>query len=78
MNPFSLARYSVCGYDDESLEFDQPVQIQCTRCKEQSPMFGQFPGSGDCASLPELIAWTHGHVCPADATAAPARDAVPA
>jgi hypothetical protein len=60
-----LARFRVAGFDDESMAYDQPVEVRCGQCGEARQFTWRDDGGADYSeSLPVLITWAQSHQCP--------------
>jgi hypothetical protein len=61
----SLERFSVAGFDDEGMEYTQPVQITCAACHLTSPgMTYRDDGGADYTTpLSNLVKWVQEHKC---------------
>jgi hypothetical protein len=75
VNPRSLARFRVGGFDDEGdndAPGTEPVRVTCTRCRSGSPWMEFRDGGADrTAGLDELVVWAQEHRCPVVRTATP-------
>lgn len=60
-----LSRFRVGGFNDESGDYTEPVQVTCTQCSRPSPpfTFRDDGGADYTADLRELADWAQAHQC---------------
>jgi hypothetical protein len=59
-----LACFRVAGFDDEGLDFTQPVEVRCERCGEARTFTDRDDGGADhTESLSVLLKWAQDHQC---------------
>jgi prevent-host-death family protein len=58
------SRFRVAGFDDEGLNFTQPVEVRCERCGEARTFTDRDDGGADhTESLSVLLKWAQDHQC---------------
>lgn len=59
-----LDQFRVGGYEDESGEYTEPVQVNCKQCGEVGRFTFRNDGGADYTEdLLELVKWAQEHVC---------------